>query len=116
MSDTYDPYDYEYDGPPCPRCDGMRTVSCHCGGDLCVCENYGEKDCPLCFGEGVADPKRAEKYLEQEREMMAVMRKAWDSAEAANSQSPDEEAQSADTGSQQERGQPDTEDLSKVMP
>ncbi len=35
---------------------------------------------------------------------------------AANAQSPDEEAQSADTGSQQERGQPDTEDLSKVMP
>jgi hypothetical protein len=30
--------------------------------------------------------------------------------------SSDEEAQSADTGSQQERGQPDTEDLSKVMP
>ena len=65
----------EYDGPPCPRCDGHRTVACHCGGDLCVCLNYGEKDCPLCYGEGVADPKRAEKYLENQREFAAAMRK-----------------------------------------
>lgn len=84
MSDEPDDYEYEDfdDGPPCPRCDGQRTVNCYCGGDFCICENYGERDCPLCFGEGVADPKRAEKYLENEREMMAVMRKAWDEAEA----------------------------------
>lgn len=96
MSDEYEDYDYDdpyddYDeGPPCPRCDGHRTVNCYCGGDQCYCENYGEKDCPLCYGEGVADPKRAEKYLETEREMMAVMRKAWKEAEAKDKEKADE--------------------------
>jgi hypothetical protein len=43
-----DDYDYEDDMPAghvmCPRCDGHRTVDCHCGGDLCVCENYGVRE------------------------------------------------------------------------
>ncbi|HKJ60616.1 MAG TPA: hypothetical protein VKA94_01280 [Hyphomicrobiales bacterium] len=87
MSDDYDPFDDDYydddgEGPPCPRCDGDGIVNCYCGGDQCFCENHGEKDCPLCYGEGVADPARAEKYLESEREMMAVMRKAWKEAAA----------------------------------
>lgn len=73
---------YGQEGPPCPRCDGHRAVDCHCGGDLCVCENYGEKDCPLCYGEGVATPERAEKYLRGRREMAEVLRKAWAEDEA----------------------------------
>lgn len=91
MADPYDDYDYEdYDeGPVCPRCDGRGTVSCHCGGDLCFCENQGEKDCPLCWGEGYVSQDKADKYLEQEREMMAVMRKAWEEAEAAEKKKTD---------------------------
>lgn len=56
MADDDDRF-YDYcDGPRdgyvlCPRCDGHQTVNCHCGGDLCVCENYGEKPCPFCGGE-----------------------------------------------------------------
>ena len=67
----------QHEGPPCPKCDGFRIVSCHCGGDLCVCDNNGEKDCPLCYGEGVASTARAEKHLKHQREMHAVMQKVW---------------------------------------
>ena len=38
-------------GEYCDRCQNTGTVDCHCGGDLCVCENYGEKECPCCHGE-----------------------------------------------------------------
>ena len=51
MADVHTPEDqgfYEDEGITCPRCMGNRTVDCHCGGDLCVCENYGERDCPTC--------------------------------------------------------------------
>lgn len=41
----YDDYD---DEPWCEHCQGMGTISCHCGGDLCVCENNGEAECPHC--------------------------------------------------------------------
>ena len=41
----------------CERCQGMGSVNCYCGGDLCVCENYGEADCPRCHGEGAYVPK-----------------------------------------------------------
>lgn len=36
----------------CFHCQGMGTVECFCGGDLCVCLNYGERDCPVCHGDG----------------------------------------------------------------
>jgi hypothetical protein len=42
--------EFDQDGPTCTRCDGYGYVDCHCGGDLCVCENYGEKICPKCGG------------------------------------------------------------------
>jgi hypothetical protein len=74
---TEDYPDDDDEGPPCPRCDGFRMVSCHCGGDQCYCHNYGERDCPLCYGEGVAEPKRAEAYLAMEREMAKALRKWW---------------------------------------
>ena len=44
--------DFDEDFCQCPHCSGFGTVDCHCGGDLCVCDNYGERDCPLCLGEG----------------------------------------------------------------
>ncbi len=34
----------------CDACQGTGTVDCRCGGDLCICENYGEEDCPKCGG------------------------------------------------------------------
>jgi hypothetical protein len=30
------------------RCGGSRTLHCFCGGDLCVCGNQGEVECPGC--------------------------------------------------------------------
>lgn len=30
------------------RCGGMGIVDCRCGGDLCVCHNHGEVECPGC--------------------------------------------------------------------
>jgi len=70
-------YDNEYDDQSerCPKCNGARTVDCHCGGDFCVCENYGEMDCPVCHGEGVVSTERAERYyqnLRKHREALAA--------------------------------------------
>lgn len=42
----------------CRRCDGDGEINCYCGGDLCVCENYGEKPCPRCHGSG-DEPRQA---------------------------------------------------------
>jgi hypothetical protein len=75
-----DDYDYEDDMPAghvmCPRCDGHRTVDCHCGGDLCVCENYGEMDCPMCLGEGDVKKERADRYHARQAEYAKVLREA----------------------------------------
>lgn len=45
--DSYgdDPYD---DGDYCDRCYGTGDLDCHCGGDLCVCQNNGTYPCPEC--------------------------------------------------------------------
>ena len=32
----------------CDTCQNTGYVNCLCGGDLCICENYGEMDCPDC--------------------------------------------------------------------
>lgn len=29
-------------------CGGSMTLHCYCGGDLCVCHNHGEMECPGC--------------------------------------------------------------------
>lgn len=29
-------------------CGGLGFIDCHCGGDLCVCHNHGEIECPGC--------------------------------------------------------------------
>lgn len=30
------------------RCGGLGIMTCLCGGDFCICENYGEYDCEGC--------------------------------------------------------------------
>ena len=82
--DDFDPYDYEHDIPAghvlCPHCDGQQVVSCHCGGDLCVCENYGEEPCPFCGGEyggeGYVPKEKADAYLAKKAEYHAAFRAA----------------------------------------
>lgn len=41
----------------CDRCQNTGSIDCLCGGDQCICENYGEKDCPYCYiaSEGYRD-------------------------------------------------------------
>ncbi len=75
--DEYDFYYASDDGVTCPRCQGGGSVDCHCGGDLCVCENYGERDCPTCLGEGEVSPERRDRYLQSEREAHEAMRRIW---------------------------------------
>ena len=36
----------------CATCNNTEQVDCYRGGDLCICENYGETDCPDCGGMG----------------------------------------------------------------
>ncbi len=35
------------DFPPGP-CGGLGIIHCECGGDLCVCHNHEEVECPGC--------------------------------------------------------------------
>jgi len=85
MSEDFDYHEIDDPIPDgmvcCPRCDGWRQVDCHCGGDLCVCDNYGEEDCPMCHGEGVVTQVRYDKWLERRREYAKVMREALDNAD-----------------------------------
>lgn len=38
----------------CEHCHNTGSLDCYCGGDLCVCENYGEYPCPYCEGNDFA--------------------------------------------------------------
>lgn len=58
---------------PCPHCSGFGHVECHCGGDLCVCENYGEATCSVCGGEGEVSEARYDRYEENQRRHYAAM-------------------------------------------
>lgn len=78
MSDNpeydYDDYD-DVEHPQCPRCSGGGEIDCHCGGDLCVCTNYGTAICPLCAGDGHVSEATYEKYEQRQREMHEAFRK-----------------------------------------
>ena len=65
------------DDVACPRCSGWGHVNCHCGGDLCVCDNYGEADCPLCFGDGQISQARYDQYQAEQQQHLAAMRRAF---------------------------------------
>ena len=48
-------FDDEYGHPDnldgeeyCYVCSDTGSIPCHCGGDLCICLNHGEKPCPNC--------------------------------------------------------------------
>jgi hypothetical protein len=66
MTHDYDDF-YDDEGITCPRCSGFGEVDCHCGGDLCVCLNYGDKPCPLCVGDGCVSEEVYDRYLESQR-------------------------------------------------
>lgn len=70
QGDEYDPDDEMF---PCPHCSGFGHVACHCGGDLCVCENYGEATCHVCAGEGDVTEERYDRYEENQRRNYAAM-------------------------------------------
>ena len=76
MTNSDIPDDYDDDHPTCPRCNGMGEVDCHCGGDLCVCENYGSAICPLCCGDGEVSEETYQKYEQNQREWYAAILKA----------------------------------------
>ncbi len=46
--DELDNDEMGYDREWCDRCGNLGVIICHCGGDLCVCENQGEYPCPDC--------------------------------------------------------------------
>ncbi|WP_298699198.1 hypothetical protein [uncultured Brevundimonas sp.] len=73
LSDDWD----DDHGVICPHCMGDGSVDCNCGGDLCVCENYGERDCPLCFGGGAVTEAREQQYLESRRQAAEAMKRVW---------------------------------------
>lgn len=37
-----------HEAPDRERCGGLGWMSCHCGGDMCVCGNQGEVECYGC--------------------------------------------------------------------
>lgn len=50
LTDFDDYFDDDDDSHYCFHCNNTGYVDCHCGGDLCVCLNYGERECPACGG------------------------------------------------------------------
>lgn len=41
----------EHDSDPwCEECHNLGEIPCLCGGDLCICMNYGSIPCPVCHG------------------------------------------------------------------
>lgn len=73
MSDDYDYYDPS-ELPVCPHCMGAGDVPCHCGGDLCICDNDGYEMCPVCFGECEVTRERQRRYFENQRKNAEMMR------------------------------------------
>ena len=71
------PEDFDEEYCMCPQCDGHGDVDCHCGGDLCVCENQGRAPCPLCHDEGEVPLEEADLYLTKRAENHAAMMEAW---------------------------------------
>jgi hypothetical protein len=79
MSEQFDDFDFGEDDLPegsvwCDRCQGSGVADCHCGGDQCYCENYGEMECPRCHGEGFYVP--TPKQIAAEAEMSRIMGEA----------------------------------------
>lgn len=74
---NYEDDDYnEYDLPQCPHCDGGGEVPCYCGGDFCICDNYGYETCRVCGGEGEVSQERYDLYFENQRKNAELLRAA----------------------------------------
>lgn len=78
-------YDVEYDDDYpegaiwCDRCQGSGIAECYCGGDFCICTNYGETECRRCDGKGHYVPTKAQIEFEQQmRDLMAAALKRAD--------------------------------------
>lgn len=69
------------DDVTCPRCSGGGYIDCHCGGDLCVCDNYGDRPCPLCHGDGQISEATYDRYEAAQREWWAGYQAARTKAE-----------------------------------
>lgn len=84
MTEIYDDYD-DYDDQflTCPRCLGDGYLICSCGGDCCVCDNYGEAPCPLCYAEGVVSEEVAKKIEAARRRACELFNKAASESEPA---------------------------------
>ena len=39
---------YWHEAPERSGCGGTGYIRCYCGGDLCVCGNFGEIECDGC--------------------------------------------------------------------
>lgn len=79
--------DFDEDFCQCPRCSGWGEIDCRCGGDLCVCENYGMAPCPMCHGEGEVSEHLHNRYLEHQRENARLFAEARAKIEAEKDQS-----------------------------
>jgi len=79
--------DFDEDFCQCPLCSGWGEVNCHCGGDLCVCENYGAAPCPLCDGEGEVLVAICNRYLEWQRDNARVFAEVLAKTKAENEKS-----------------------------
>lgn len=80
--------DFDEDFTQCPRCSGWGHVDCHCGGDLCVCTNYGEAMCPLCHGEGEVSEDYYQRYMAQQRENLRMFAEAREKIDAEREGNP----------------------------
>jgi DnaJ-class molecular chaperone len=44
---------------------------------MCVCANYGERDCPTCHGEGEVSEEREATYFENQRAAFEAMQRVF---------------------------------------
>lgn len=72
MGEVYED-DFCDDYPPCPHCHATGEVNCHCGGDLCICENYGDAPCPVCQGQQTVSGAVYESYFKKAKENRAAL-------------------------------------------
>lgn len=82
MSVKDDEFDYEDTFlVNCPHCGGIGSVPCHCGGDLCICDNDGERPCYVCGGEGEVTEARYDRYEDNQRKNNEALRAMLDKSE-----------------------------------
>jgi hypothetical protein len=66
--------------PWCEPCHNTGEIDCGCGGDLCVCKNYGTYPCPHCEGADRGDDVEMPEAIDDD---LIVITKAVDVAQGA---------------------------------